>query len=355
MPSAQPSSPLVADFDILINNSPLSVEMESHVIGVTVEEDVSLPSMFAIEMTGSASRADDLSWLDDAKFAIGHEVTIKIGYANDLATVMIGEITSLEPEFSQNRAPSLIIRGYDRRHRLQRGTKTRTFTKQKDSDIAAKIASEANLTAQVVDSQVVHEYVLQAAQTDLTFLQKRAVNIAYEVVVEDKTLLFRPIGNAASDILTLTLESDLLEFYPRLSSMQQVSEVTVQGWNFKNKQGIKAQAKSGDIAQMNGQTNAADLVASAFGAAVGVISDRPILTQAEADQIAKAQFNQKALALITGEGISFGRTNLKAGKVIKIDGIGQRFSGQYYLTTVSHRYRPAKGYYTNFTVKRNTT
>lgn len=356
MPSAQPSTPLVPDFDILINGSPLSVEMESHVIGVTVEEDVILPSMFAIEMTGSASQASDLAWLDDAKFAIGNEVEIRIGYANDLATVMIGEITVLEPEFTQNRAPSLIIRGYDRRHRLQRGCKTRTFTKQKDSDIAAKIASEANLTAQVTDSKVVHEYVLQANQNDLAFLQERARSIEYEIVVENKTLIFRPVGNAASEIVTLSLSSELLEFYPRLSSMQQVSEVRVQGWNFKEKNGITALAKSGDeVSKMGGQKTGSKLVESTFGTAVQVISDRPVVTQGSADQLAKAQFNQKILTLISGEGVSFGRTDIKAAKVIKIDGIGQRFSGQYYVTNVSHRYRPAKGYYTHFNVQRNAT
>ena len=356
MPVAQPSSPLVPDFDILINGSPLSVEAESHVIGVTVDVDVTLPSMFALEMTGSASRESDIAWIDDPNFNIGNEVEIRMGYANNLATVLIGEITSLEPEFAQNRSPSLLVRGYDRRHRLQRNCKTRTFIQQKDSDIAAQIASNANLTARVEDSQVVHEYLLQANQTDLAFLQERARTIQYEVVVENKTLFFRPVANANSEIVTLTLASDLLEFYPRLSSMQQVSELTVQGWNFKDKQGVVGQASSGsEVSKMGGQTLGADLVKSAFGTAVAAISDRPIMTQAEADQIAKARFNQAVLELIVGEGVCLGRTDLKPGNVVKIDGIGQRFSGQYYITAVSHRYIPARGYYTHFTVRRNAS
>jgi len=138
--------------------------------------------------------------------------------------------------------------------------------------------------------------------------------------------------------------------------MQQVSEVRVQGWNFKEKQGITALAKSGDeVSKMGGQKTGSKLVESTFGTAVQVISDRPVLTQGSADQLAKAQFNQKILTLISGEGVSFGRTDIKAAKVIKIDGIGQRFSGQYYVTNVSHRYRPAKGYYTHFNVQRNAT
>ena len=49
--------------------------------------------------------------------------------------------------------------------------------------------------------------------------------------------------------------------------------------------------------------------------------------QAEADQIAKARLNEMALELITGHGLCLGRTDLRAGKVIKIDGVGKRFSG----------------------------
>jgi uncharacterized protein len=354
MPIPQPSSPLVPDFDILINGSSLSVEMESHVIEVTIEEDVMFPSMFAIAISGSASRVSEMEWMNDRIFAIGNEVEIRMGYANALATVIVGEITSIEPEFAQNRSPSLTLRGYDRRHRLQRGYKTRTFAQQKDSDIASQIATEAQLTAQVKDSQVVHDYVLQADRTDWAFLQERARNIQYEVVVENKTLFFRPVGNAQSEIVTLSLAENLLEFYPRLSAAQQVSEVAVHGWNFKEKQEVVSQARSGsEVGKMGGQTLGAGLTESAFGKSVRGMSDRPVATQAEADRMAEAKFNQIALELISGEGLCFGLTDLKAGKVIKIEGVSEQFSGQYYLTAVRHRYRPAKGYYTQFTVKRN--
>jgi uncharacterized protein len=187
----------------------------------------------------------------------------------------------------------------------------------------------------------------------MQFLQERAQLIQYEVVVEDKTLFFRPVGNADSDVLTLTFEDDLLEFYPRLSSMGQVSEVTVRGWSPKNKAKIVGQAKAGDeVSTMGGQDSGAALIQSAFSAAVGRMGDRPIMTQAEADQRAKAKFNQSVLGLITGEGICRGRTDLRAGKVINLEGIGQRFSGPYYVTAASHRYT-SSGYYTHFTVRRN--
>lgn len=353
--SHQSATPFVPEFEILINGSPLSPVAMVHVIRLIVDNDVDVPSMFMLELAGSDTQDEEMPWIDDQTlFAVGNAVIIKMGYGNELATLFTGEITGLEPEFTFNRLPSLIVRGYDRRHRLLRGRKTRTFVQQKDSDIAAQIASEAGLTGQTEDSQVVHEYVLQAHQTDLEFLQERARRIRYEVVVEDKTLLFRPVANAEGEILTLTMNDDLLEFYPRLSSMRQVSEVTVRGWDPKEKKEIVGQARTGDeVATMAGQTSGAALSEQAFGPAVGAVGDRPIATQAEADQQAKARFNSVALALINGEGVCWGRTDLQAGKVIKIDGVGKRFSGQYYVTAANHRYLTQSGYYTHFTVRRN--
>lgn len=357
MPVAQPRSPLVPEFDIIINGSPLPATAEPYVIGVTVDDDTDLPSMFMLELTGADSQNQDIPWIDDDNlFSVGNVVEVKLGYAGNVESLIIGEITSLEPEFVFNRKPSLTVRGYDRRHRLQRGRKTRTFVQQKDSDIAAQIASEAGLTARTIDSKVVHDYVMQVNQTDMEFLQERSRRMQYEVMVQDKTLIFRPVANADSAIVTLTFDDHLLEFYPRLSSAYQVNEVTVRGWNPKQNKEIVGRASAGDeVSTMGGQATGAALVKNKFGAAVGAISDRPILTQAEADQLAKARFNNMALTFISGEGICWGRTDLRPGKVIKIDGIGKRFSGQYYITSTLHQYTPHQGYQTHFTVKRNAS
>lgn len=354
MPITPSKNAPLASFDVYLNGSPLSVADRTAIVRVVVEDDVGLPGMFVLEATRLTDQNPEIPWIDDTQLtAIGAPVEIKLGYAGELATLLKGEITGLEPEFATNRLPSLIVRGYDRRHRLQRGHKTRTFVQQKDSDIASQIANEAGLTAEIEDSEVVHDYVLQAEQTDMQFLQDRANRIHYEVVVDDKTLFFRPVAYANDQILTLTFADDLLEFYPRLSSMGQVSEVSVRGWNPKDKEKIVGQAKVGEeVSTMGGQNSGANLTQTAFSAAIRQIGNRPVVTQAEADQLAKAKFNQGVLELITGDGVCRGRPDLRAGKVIGINGIGQRFSGQYYVTAASHRYS-SSGYYTHFTVQRN--
>jgi phage protein D len=357
MPVLNPDGPLVPEFDVVINGTAMTADMQAYVVGVSVDDQVALPSMFTLEMAGSDEKGEEIPWIDDENlFSLGHVVEIKMGYADKLETLFKGEITGLEPEFAFDRLPGLTVRGYDRRHRLQLGRKTKTFVQQKDSDIASQVASGAGLTAQVTDSTVVHDYVVQANQTDMEFLQERARRIQFEVGIDDKTLFFRPVKNDASEVLTLKMEDDLLEFNPRLTSSSQISEVKVMGWSPKDKKSLMGQAGVGDESStMGGQKSGAQLVQGAFGDVAGIIATRPVMTQAEADQMAHAHLNERVLTLISGDGVCKGRTDLRSGTVIKIEGVGKRFSGQYYVTGVVHQYSPQHSYQTHFTIRRNAS
>ena len=107
-------------------------------------------------------------------------------------TLISGEITGLEPSFlrgsgrSSSCAATIGATGCTARPRDAH------FVQQKDSDIAATIVQEVGLTPQVTDSQVVHDYVLQANQTDMEFLQERARRIEYEMVVDGQDAVLPP-------------------------------------------------------------------------------------------------------------------------------------------------------------------
>jgi len=356
MPIPNLSNPVIPEFGILVNGKALPDKTRPFINSILVDESIALPSMFALEIASSYELKTVNELIDDPLFTVGNVVEIKFGYGNELETLIIGEITGLEPEFIANRLPALIVRGYDRRHRLQRGRKTRTFVQQKDSDIASKIASEAGLSVQAIDSQVVHDYVIQANQTDMEFLQERARRIQYEVVVYDKKLSFRPVQNTESEALTVNMDEHLLEFRPRLSAARQVTEVSVRGWNPKEKKEILSTAQAGsESSKMGGKQSGSTMAEQAFGSVLDAMSAQPLMTQAEADQMAKAALNKKSMSLIEGEGVCLGRTDLRAGKVIKIDGVGKRFGGQYYVTTAIHRYKARGGYRTQFQVRRNAS
>lgn len=331
---------------------------ETRVEEVSVLQDVSAPGMFTLRMSyWDLNR--NVVWEKENLFAEGREVEIQMGYAGaPLATMMVGEITGLEPELSAGEVPMLTVRGYDCRHRLMLGRKTRSFTQVKDSAIATRVAEDAGLSAVVEDTRVTHEYVLQHNQTDWEFLEGRARRLGFEVVAERKTLKFQPHKNDRSEVEVIPLSfDDLIEFRPRLSTRGVAGEVIVQGWSPKDKQEITGKASAGDIGTTMGSRGGPAVVKAAFKikACQDSVVDRPVFSQAEAEQIARGRLKEMALAYVTGEGVTKGCTDLKAGTVVRIAGIGKRFSGLYYLTSVCHTYSPRRGYRSAFTVGRNAT
>ncbi|GGA02145.1 phage late control D family protein [Okeania sp. KiyG1] len=353
-PSGEPL--LNPNIKILLKGKALSPELEADFVSVKVSEDLEAPSMFELKFVTWDLEKQQFTWIDKEVFELGNTVEIKMGYENNLETVIVGEITGLEPEFSQDTTPMLLVRGHDLRHRLLRGRQTKSFTKMKDSDIVSQIAKGKGLTPKVEDTKAKLEYVLQHNQTDWEFLQERAARLGYEVAVDNKTLYFRPPDNGEQKLFTITYGDDLQDFQPRLSTMNQVEEVQVQGWLPQEKKTVLAKAGAGKEGnKMGGSTSGAKEVQKAFGKSSETIVNQAVSSKAEADKMSLGQFREGLLDYITGEGTCQGYPNLRAGKVIEIAGVSKKFSGLYYLMTVEHFYSESQGYQTSFTVRRNAT
>ncbi len=357
MANAPRNEPLVPIVGIKLNQKPLLSDMALWIVRVIVEDDLDVPSMFSLEMISKEDENGIFPWTDDERLVLGAAVEISMGYAgSDPESLIVGEITALEPTFSINGAPTLIVRGYDKRHRLNAVPGTYTYQDRTDSEIAEGVCSRVNVPITATKSDIKHPYVMQADQTDLRFLQLRAKHINYELAVAaDGTLLFRPLASGSKSAVRLSLNDDLLEFRPRLSLVP-MTAVQVFAWDVKQKLPIKATAGAGDeVSSMDGLKSAADLAAAVFGTAVERIVRAPVFSQAEADRLAFARYNAAALDLIHGDGRVRGRTDVRAGRVIQLADLGERFSGEYYVTSAVHSYSRHDGYLTDFQVRRNAS
>jgi uncharacterized protein len=343
---------LVADYQIKVNRVPLGPAAMLDVLEVAVLDDVTGPSMFTLRLATWLQATQSYTWVDSELFGIGAEVEVSLGYVDRLDAIIAGEITSLELSLDADGQPSLLVRGYDRRHRLMRGDHTRTFVQMTDSDIAAQIARENNLTAEVVDSRVVHEHVWQHAQSDFDFLGMRAASIGYELVIAGTTLSFRPPPTGAEPALQLDALRDIQSLELRMTGQGQVGTQRVSGWDIGSKQAIVGAASSGQLKAMGGSPGAA-IADGAFGVSVGLRVGQPIDAQDQADAASLGQLQTRALAFVVGEGTCLGNTALRAGSVVSLNGISERFSGPYYVTQARHSCSAAAGYLTSIKLRRN--
>jgi phage protein D len=110
-----------------------------------------------------------------------------------------------------------------------------------DSDIVKKIIQEVGIKAGTIDaSGVAHDYAFQENQTNMEFLRQRADRIGFELFLQDGKLNFRK-PKADSKKLTLTWLTDLRSFRVRVTSAEQVKEVEVRAWDYKEKEQLYPQ------------------------------------------------------------------------------------------------------------------
>jgi uncharacterized protein len=349
------NQPRVHAFGVTVNGSMLPRDARADLISVAVYDDLDVPGMFTLRLVNWDVTTQQFTWSDKDLFAVGHEVEVRMGYVDQLETLIDGEITGVEPAYQGAEVPTVTVRGYDLRHRLLRGRNTRSFVSTKDSEVADRIAAEAKLSIRAEDTGVTLDYLIQHNQTDMHFLQDRARRIGYELAIEGKTLLFRPFQNATGAVLKLRRGHELLEFFPRLSSLSQVGAVTVRGWDPRTKTAVIGKATAGEEVGKMGPRGGPHESVTAFEASDSSVVDQPVFSAADAERNAHARLNSLALMYIDGEGVVIGNNALRAGKVVEFEGLGRRFSGPYYVTSVTHTFHRSRGYRTAFTTRRNAT
>jgi len=321
-------------------------EIVYDLIEMMVDTNVHLPSMFRLDIQDyTESGTGKLKYIDSEMLNVGSEIKIEMETDSNVMVVLInGEITAIEPIFTSDGLIFLRVRGYDKTHRLTRGTITRTFLKMKDSDIFNKVAAECGLSVQSTATTITFDYVIQYNQTNWDFLWSRAKRIGYKIYSQDQKIYFNKIDEEVSGKSPngLTWGSNLRRFEPRLSLVGQVNESVALGWDPKKKEGIEQkETDTGNVVPSIGlgKNNGGTFAKSTFSAAGNYFSNMPFNDTSEAKAVASGQKIISESTFIQAEGESFGDPRLVAGKKVKVENVGTKFSGEYHVTEAQHYYR----------------
>lgn len=337
-------------FTISLNGSDLPDELFQAIEKVVVEDEINLPTMFTLRFNIESYAEGDFKGIDLETFKIGDEVKILMGM-DTTEEMMTGEITALEPTFGEQ--SFMEIRGFDRLHRLRFGTHRRSFLEMKDSDIASDIASEAGLTPQVEDTGTTHKYLFQNNQSNFGFLSMRAARLNYEIMANNKNFIFRVSQEDKEPEISMEYGIDLERFTATLRAITEGSEVEVRGWDVQKKEEITYTIASGSETTKMGGDESGFEISEALSASSIAIVDNTVVDTQDAENLGKAKYNAMIKQFISGEGrVVAGNPLVRAGKTVEILGVGERFSGIYYVNSTVHIVGVDDAYQTIFKVRR---
>lgn len=342
--------PLLADYELLVGGSPLDASVKQQVIEIRVVDHLRVPDSCLI-------RIDDpgLQQVDNEQWKVGAELEVRlkgtVEATGKLESLFKGFVVAVEPEFGRT-AKTLSIRAYDRSYALHANRRTEVYTDVTFDDVVKKVAQRNGLTAKTDSSNFTKSYLHQTAETDWQFLWRLAAMLDFEVVVDDRELHFRKAAQGENGT-ELTYGQDLLTFRPRITGGQQVEQVEVRSWDLKSPTTMVSTQQAEDPSTRPGLDREQVLSGMKEAKAATeklIVSRYPVESQQEADAVARNLANRTANAFAEAEGVAKGNPKVRAGARVTMKGVGNRFGGDWIVTTSTHVLKGSKGYETAFAV-----
>jgi phage protein D len=365
-----PTDYYAPDYKILIEGQELDPESKGDILEVKVVMDMDNMTSFELNVNNWDDKTFSLKYdkrksANDITYDLGSRVHVKMGYAGNLLSMATGQITTLAPKFPESGSPTISISGLDGMLKLRDRKPTETdikkFVKKTDHEIAQIVASRNGLDVKVTKTTQQHDLVIQKNQDDAQFLMERAKRIDFDCFVQtapktgkDTLYFVKPTDGRSSDptrIYVFTWGESLMSFMPQITLARQVSKVTVRGWSAEQKDVFSYTADKKDLPGGGSGTNGPQAAGENLNDKQEVVVDAPVTSQKEAQDLATSLLTERAYQFITGTGQVIGIPDLRPGDNLDLQGLGTRFSGEYYVKKVEHRLGN-NGYMTQFDVRR---
>ncbi|MEO8154439.1 MAG: hypothetical protein ABI605_15320 [Rhizobacter sp.] len=321
-----------------------------------------------------------LRWIDHPLFRIDRELALSMGYAPDpLQKMFVGEIVSHSASFPSSGLPSFTVVAQDRRRRMQKGNRARWFAVSIpnyanvpviDPLIAAGVAGSYGLIpitdpvgaamavllggAQVAIAQAQSAsdpsdpdkaqktMRVQAGESDLDFLGRVArengwdMSMDHDGALGGRLLRFGSPADKLESEVNLKYGRDLIDFTPRISDVGQVVAVRVFVWQ-PSQQSAFAVTVGWDWDRQSLSLNIvpAELADVASDTPSLLLIDKPV-TLADAPRTLLGELLPRLNKRQTASGSTLGDPRIRAGTVVQIEGVGERFGGLYRVTSAQH-------------------
>ena len=313
--------------------------------GAAIDEDIPVISVNVIKAVNKVPFArivlldgdmpeQDFPVSNSDQFKPGKEIKINAGYDDEEETIFEGIVVRHGIKVSGDNFSRLVIECRDKAAAMTVGRKNANYIDSKDSDVITRLISDSSLTATVTATTTEHKELVQYYCTDWDFMLSRAeVNGMVVCVDAGKVTVGPPLSDEAAT-LVVTYGEDMMEFSADLDSRSQLTSVESVAWDPATQAVVVAEESNVTVGESGNITS--DDLAEVLGLDKFCLqSPTPQETGALTDW-AKGQQLKAALARIRGRMKFQGSALAEAGGMIELAGVGERFNGTVYVSSVEH-------------------
>jgi Rhs element Vgr protein len=333
LPGSEPPTDVVSR-KVFINGTELGGEvlLKQVTVNKTFNKIATAKLVF---IDGSVSERD-FPLSNEDQFKPGSEIEIQLGYHGDVETVFEGIIIKHGIKVHQSGSSVLMIEAKDKAIKLTGARKSAYHINKTDSDIISSLAGES--TPDVEATTLTHKQLLQFEAADWDFILTRAEANSMLVFTDDGKLNVK-VPSITAAVLTATYGASgyygILEFEAEMDARRQVQSITGHSWDYTQQAAEDSETGSADFSETG------NLSSDELGAVLGTeinLRHTGHLTQDQLQTWADACAMRNKMSKAVGRVKIKGNAAVKPGVTITLDGVGDRFNGDVYVTGVLHHF-----------------
>ncbi len=329
-----PSKHDVSTYDVVIEGQAMNASYQLTMLSV-IKEINHIPTVkFSLRDGDAAAKTFEIS--NSNEFIPGKKIVIKLGYDGDNKQVFKGIITKQAVQVKGNGNSQLIVECRDEVIKMSVGRKSRYFENVKDSQAMEELVKAyKGLEVDAKDTSVKHKELVQHHITDWDFLLLRAEACGLLVTIEDgKVKTFKP-DTGAEPVLQASYGSSIMEFEATMDARNQWKQVKATAWDYKNQKLFSADtAEANDIRQLGNLTGTQ--LSETINLEEFELHHSGYVTEQELKLWTDGVMMRSRLAKIRGRVKVTGFAGIKPGDMLKLDGVGDRYNGNAFVTAVKH-------------------
>ncbi|MBR4598866.1 MAG: phage late control D family protein [Treponema sp.] len=306
---------------------------------------------------GTASLVFGMSVPDfdnDDVFSEGSEVSVHLGYKDDVEEVFSGEVTGFAPRFGEYGAPQMEVQIETKLHRLDKGIRAKAFESKTTAQIIKEIITNHNLKAEVEEFGPKHNYTEQRNITDYDYITQLACKYGKTVWCQGNTVYVKTEITPSDEDVILEWGKSIISARAKTSMTKQLSAATCTGWSIMDCRGFAATATMKDIPlKIGGEYSWEDNSKGYDPKKIEQITTEEIIDEEDAAAVAKAYIQNRSFKFQSCDIKTQGNYHIKPGNRLTVKYISKQSDGEYLIESVEHTLDIQEGFITRCHLIRN--
>lgn len=324
-------SPDLVTYQILIDEK--EIPGTYPVLAIQVRKEFNRIAMARIVFYEGTPSDRNFEISNSAFFVPGKKVQINVGYHSENKMIFKGIVIRHSVKVRGGKS-SLTVECKDETVKMTIGRKSRYFYDSTDSDVFDELINEYGLEKTLEKTSYKHEKLVQYNSSDWDFMVARAQANGKLCFTDNGKLLIQKPDTSQEPLETVAHGLTIMDFDAEIDARNQFSKISALSWSPADQEISKIEAKNPSV-KTSGNLNSGQL-SDVIGLKDLELRYGGSLNETEAQGWADSKMLFQQMAKIRGRVRFQGIDKIKPGTILKLEGIGERFDGNIFVSGVQH-------------------